>query len=301
MKREDLIKEWMEGRLTADELDKQIQGDKALSDIKNIIATSATLDAPKKRTKEEAWNLLSSKIEERKSTKVIRLNPYKYIGIAASFTLIAIVIYTMFLKPERIITPKGQHISHVLPDGSEVWLNADSELSYRSFAQDGERKVHLKGEAFFNIKKGGHFEVVSAHGTVVVLGTSFNVHQRDNKIEVACFTGTVEVWNNDGLTITLNAGEITRSMNQTLTPPAKFSTEKAASWITGDFYFENVPLEEVLSELERQFNIQVQYKSTTPRSYTGYFNNKDLDEALQLIFQPMSLEYKKEGNKIIVD
>jgi transmembrane sensor len=281
MKREDLIKQWMEGRLTSDELDKEIRGDKTLSDIKHIITRSATFGAPKKRTKEEAWSLLAAKIEEGKTAKVIRLNRYKYIGLAASVTLIAMIIYTMYFKPERIVAPMGQHISFILPDD--------------------ERKVHLKGEAFFDIKKGGHFEVVSEYGTVVVLGTSFNVNQRGNQIEVACFTGTVEVRNNEELTIILNAGEITRATNQALSPPAKFNTEKVASWITGDFYFDSVPLEVVLAELERQFNIQVQYKSTTPRSYTGYFNNKDLDEALQLVFQPMSLDYKKDGNKIIIE
>ena len=160
--------------------------------------------------------------------------------------------------------------------------------------------MHLKGEAFFNIKKGGYFEVVCEHGTVVVIGTSFNVKQRDRSIEVACFTGMVKVSNNDGIPVTLKAGEFTRVTDQTLAPPSAFNKEKEASWRAGEFYFDGVPLEAVLSELERQFNIEVQYESTTPRSYTGYFNNKDLDEALQLVFQPMSLAFTKDGNKIIV-
>jgi len=300
MEREDLIKEWLEGRLSSDELDKRIQGDKALSDIKNIITRSAGLNTPEKRTKEEAWALLSSKIEQSKPEKTIRFNPYISLSIAATVTLVAFVLYSTFLKPERILAPKGQHISHILPDDSEVWLNADSELTYRSFGRKDERTVQLKGEAFFNIKNGGHFEVVCEYGTVAVLGTSFNIKQRDRSIEVACFTGTVKVTNNEGVPVTLKAGEFTRVTDQTLASPAAFNTEKEASWRAGDFYFEGVPLESVLSELERQFNIQVQYESTTPRSYTGYFNNKDLNEALQLVFQPMSLDYTKDGNQIIV-
>lgn len=300
MKREDLIKAWMEGRLSSDDLDKKIREDDELTNLKNIISKSSALDVPKKRTKEEAWNLLSSKIEEEKSAKVVRLNPYIFISIAASITLI-VTFYFIFIRSETVLAPKGQHVSHKLPDGSEVWLNADSKISYQNFKLGDDRKVHLEGEAFFNIKKGGRFEVEGEYGTVLVLGTSFNVNQRDKSFEVACFTGSVQVTNKDGVFIKLKAGEATRATDNTFTPVTKFNAEKEASWLTGDFYFESIPLEKVLSELERQFNIQIIYESKTPRIYTGYFNNKDLDEALQLIFQPMSLQYKKEGNKIFVE
>jgi len=301
MKREDLIKEWIEGRLSSEELDKQIQADEGLSNLKNIISKSAELNVPKKRTKEEAWNLLSSKIEEKKSVKAVRLNPYLFIGIAASVTLITFAFYFLFIKPETVLAPKGQHVSYKLPDGSEVWLNADSRITFRTFNQSDDRKVQLNGEAFFNIKKGGPFEVEGEYGTVIVLGTSFNVNQRFENLEVSCFTGSVQVMNKDGLIIKLKAGEATRMINNKLIPASRFNAEKEASWLTGDFYFEGIPLEKVIDELERQFNIEVIYKSKIPRTYTGYFNNKDLDEALQLIFQPMSLQYHRDENKIIVE
>lgn len=301
MNREELIKEWIEGRLSSEELDKIIQEDHDLINLNNIITRSADLKAPEKRTKAEAWQRLSSKIGEKPpEAKAIKFNPYIFISIAASIALI-VGFYFIFIQPETILAPKGKHVSHVLPDSSEVWLNADSELTYRTFGRNGKRKVYLEGEAFFNIKKGDLFEVAGASGTVTVVGTSFNVNNRDNGLEVACFTGSVQVAYKDGPLLKLRAGQMTRTKNNTLSPPAKFYAEKGATWLTGDFYFEAIPFEKVLAELERQFNIEVIYKNKTPRTYTGYFNNKDLDEALQLIFQPMSLQYKKDGNKILVE
>ena len=143
--------------------------------------------------------------------------------------------------------------------------------------------------------------MVGDYATVVVMGTSFNVSQRNENTEVACFTGSVQVSDNAGTLITLQAGEVTRTADGKLTSATKFNIEKEAAWRNGDFYFESIPLETVLSELERQFNIEILYESKTPRIYTGYFNNKDLDEALQLVFQPMSLQYRKESDKIFVE
>jgi len=301
MSREELINEWIAGRLSTEDLDKKIAGAEDADQLKEIISRSQMLDVPKKRTKEEAWQLLSSQIEAGDHAKVVRLNPSIIFTIAASVALIALASYFIFTLPESVEAPRGQHISHLLPDGSQVWLNADSEISYRNFGQDEDRKVKLTGEAYFDVKKGGSFEVIGENGTVTVLGTSFNVNLRDNTLAVSCFKGSVVVKNKTGQSQTLRAGQSTRSAEQTLTPATRFKAEKEASWLTGDFYFEAAPLEKVFAELERQFNVDIVYKRNDVRTYTGYFNNSNLDEALQLIFQPMSLPYRKEGDKIYVE
>jgi ferric-dicitrate binding protein FerR (iron transport regulator) len=300
MDQEDIIKEWIAGRLSNEELDKKIKDREELESLKKIISGSKDIGVPHKRTKAEAWEMLASKIEEKDHSKVVRLNPYVLISVAASLTLIVIVAYVLFIMPESVKAPRGEHIAHVLPDGSQVWLNADSKISFRNFDQQGERKVTLKGEAYFDVKEGGRFEVTGEYGTVLVLGTSFNVSQREG-LQVSCFKGSVQVTTKEGKQVTLKAGNATHTQHDMLSTPSRFNAEKEASWLTGDFYFEGVALDQVLRELERQFNVTVVYDIKVPRTYTGYFNNRDLDEALQLIFQPMSLTYKKEGNKIYVE
>jgi transmembrane sensor len=300
MNQEDIIREWIAGRLSTEELDEKIKDSEELESLKKIISGSKNLDVPEKRTKAEAWDLLASRIDEKDHSKVVRLKPYVLISIAASLTLIVVAAYLIFMLPESVSAPRGEHISHILPDGSQVWLNADSKISYRDFSQQEDRKVTLKGEAYFDVKEGGSFEVTGEYGTVRVLGTSFNVSQRKG-LQVSCFKGSVEVTNSDGKSVTLKAGNTTLTKDRTLTTPSRFNAEKEASWLTGDFYFESASLEQVLAEVERQFNVEVIYQAKDPRTYTGYFNNRDLDEALQLVFQPMSLSFRKEGNKIYVE
>jgi ferric-dicitrate binding protein FerR (iron transport regulator) len=300
MDREDIIKEWIAGRLSTEELDKMIKERAELESLKKIISGSKGLRVTHKRSKAEAWEMLAARIDEQDQTKGVKLKPYVLISIAASLSLILVVAFILFGLPASVKAPKGEHISHVLPDGSQVWLNADSKISYRDFDQKSERKVTLKGEAYFDVRDGGRFEVTGEYGTVVVVGTSFNVSQREG-LHVSCFKGSVQVITKDGDQLVLKAGNSTRIKNDKLTTPSRFNAEKEASWLTGDFYFEGASLDYVLGELERQFNVDVVYEGTDPRTYTGYFNNRDLDEALQLIFQPMSLSYKKEGNKIYVE
>ena len=148
------------------------------------------------------------------------------------------VLYAVFLRPERILSPKGQHISRLLPDGSEVQLNADSELSYTMFDLDGARKVHLKGEAYFQHQNrrslrscGCKMELLSLR---VQVSTSINA---TSNLEVACFSGSVQVSNNEGIIITLNAGEITRTKNQTLTPSHKIQPGKRSYLANGRLLF----------------------------------------------------------------
>ncbi len=300
MDQEDIIKEWIAGRLSNEELDKMIKERAELESPKKIISGSKDLGVPYKRSKAEAWERLASQIVEKDDSKGLKLKPYVHISIAASLSLIFLVAYILFALPESVKAPKGEHVSHVLPDGSQVWLNADSKISYRDFKQSDERKVTLKGEAYFDVREGGKFEVTGEYGTVLVLGTSFNVSQREG-LHVSCFKGSVQVTTKKGRQLTLKAGNTTRTKNDVPTTPTRFNAEKEATWLTGDFYFEGASLEYVLEELERQFNVEVVYEGIVQRTYTGYFNNRDLDEALQLIFQPMSLPYKKEGNKIYVE
>lgn len=301
MDREDIIKEWIAGRLSDDELDKKIRERDESESLGKIISRSKDLGVPQKRSKAQAWELLESKIEETGHTKGVKLKPYILISLAASITLILVVAYILFFSPESVKAAKGEHISHVLPDGSQVWLNADSKISYREFNLHSERKVTLKGEAYFDVREGGRFEVTGEYGTVLVLGTSFNVNQR-NGLQVSCFKGSVQVTNKEGHQVTLKAGNNTRTDNDMLSKPSRFNAEREATWLTGDFYYDSTSLEQVITELERQFDVDVVYaQKGLRRTYTGYFNNRDLDEALQLIFQPMSLSYKKEGNKIYVE
>jgi transmembrane sensor len=297
----DFIKDWLEGKVSAKELEnKKLQGDPVVNRYEALIKTSSSLKVPVMQTKEQAWEKLSNRITEQstKEAKTIKLNRWFPISIAASLALMALS-YFLFFNPTTISTQMAETKIYVLPDGSEVFLNADSKISFKKNIWKLNRSLTLEGEAFFKVKKGSRFTVISSAATVAVLGTSFNVNVRPNAVEISCFTGKVKV-SRDEAAVILTKGEFTQIENDSLIPPAKFEIDKMATWRNGEFYFDSKPLSTVIAELERQFNVTIEFEGDTSRLYTGYFNIKTLDEALSMVFKPMSLNYTKVNNKKII-
>ena len=100
--------------------------------------------------------------------------------------------------------------------------------------------------------------------------------------------------------VTLTKGLFTK-LEQNALAEAKPFEDKKTTWRDGDFYFESEPLSVVMEELERQFDIEITLQGDSSRLYTGYFSNKNQDEALDMVFKPMSLTYQRESdNKITV-
>ncbi len=267
--------------------------------IDKIIESASRLKVPEGRSKEEAWNLLQKKFElEKPHAKIFKLYPYLSIGIAAALTLL-VVAYFFLLSGETISTTRGEHLSFTLPDASAITLNAESQIQYNPRNWKENRTLKLKGEAFFEVQPGSSFIVETGLGRVEVIGTSFNINNRESSFEVSCFSGSVHVRDNEENVVVLKAGEFTQLSKNNLSLPAQ-ADKKKASWRTGEFYFENTPLKNVVEELERQFDIEIEIKTTSDRMYTGYFNTKNLEEALQLVFTPMGLHYTADSKKITV-
>ena len=68
-------------------------------------------------------------------------------------------------------------------------------------------------------------------------------------------------------------------------------------WQAGEFYFNHQPIEDVLEELQRQFNIEIQFEGSGSQEFSGYFTNKNLETALDMICLPLGLQYQKTGSK----
>jgi ferric-dicitrate binding protein FerR (iron transport regulator) len=296
----DFIKDWLEGKVSPAELkSKKENGDTFVREYDELITRSAGLKVPDAMTKEDAWERLSGKLVEtpKQEAKVIRIGRWIPLSIAASVTLLAIAFFVF--NKATVTTQLAETKVYTLPDGSEVTLNAGSKIAYSRFNFSGERTVTLEGEAFFQVIKGSTFTVESENGTVTVLGTSFNVNTRPAEFEVSCFTGKVKV-SHGTHEVMLTKGLFTRLDNSGLIAAETFD-DKKTTWRQGDFYFDGEPVHRVVNELERQFNVEIILKGDSTRLYTGYFSNKNLDEALDMVFKPLSLNYTHEtANKITV-
>jgi len=227
---------------------------------------------------------------------VVRMWP-KLLAVAAS----VVIIMGIFLTINRTdslteTTLAQQHRTVTLPDGSTVKLNASSTVVFDEEWAD-ERSIHLDGEAFFDVKKGSRFQVITDNGTVEVLGTSFNVFSREDDFKVACKTGKVRV-SSDTKQVILTPNLATLKSSDGLVEP--FSTLSQDDWTRGYFAFDDEPLENVFEELERQFGVTVLAKDSEKGRFTGEFSAEDLDTALRVICGPMDMDYRVDEQTVTI-
>jgi len=291
MNKDYLIEKWLNDDLTSAELEDF----KKLEDYQlciDIIENAQSFKA-ESFSKADSYESFSNRIKE---TKVRKLKWVRPLMRMAGVFIIGFGIYLLFFMNNMIDyqTANAESISVELPDRSTVELNAMSQLSYNKREWDSNREVNLKGEAFFKVSKGSTFEVITSAGKVSVLGTQFNVKQRDNYFEVKCFEGVVEVSSNLA-TKKLFAGDTFRIYGDTVSYDKTNKTYP--QWTTNRSTFESIPLIEVVEELKRQYNIQIEYNTIdTSRLFTGGFVHDDLENALNSVTRPMDLTYINENS-----
>jgi ferric-dicitrate binding protein FerR (iron transport regulator) len=255
------------------------------------------LRVPAIKTKEQAWDNFEVRlVGESKAAKKRSLN-YLIYAIAASIALlIGISSWFYYNKETKVWCPPAQMVTVTLPDGSQIVLNAVSTIHFNKRSWSKTRLVQLEGEAFFRVKKGRQFEVATKTGKIMVLGTTFNVFSRDNRLEVYCETGKVRVVS--GNTILLSPGMKAQTMNGSKLQIIKAEQKHEGLWQQGDFWFKNAPLTDVITEMERQFDVTIKYSNLGNRFYTGYFSRRSLIEALSTVLCPMQLKFKIEKKTI---
>jgi ferric-dicitrate binding protein FerR (iron transport regulator) len=252
-----------------------------------------SLRVPAIKTKDEAWQLFVASLPG----KAAKTRSLKYViyALAASVALI-IGVFSFYHEKDTHIWCQPASIKTVsLPDGSQVILNAASGIDFNKRTWFSDRMVKLEGEAFFKVKKGSKFKVVTPNGKVVVLGTTFNVFARSNRLDVYCETGKVAVITTDTSFITAGSKTLARKGESGRIMKAE---KHESSWQKGEFWFSNAPMGEVIAELERQFDIDIVHQDLSNRYYTGYFNTNSLKEALTMVFSPMQLQFEIK-NRII--
>ncbi|NVN17718.1 DUF4974 domain-containing protein [Muricauda sp. HICW] len=294
---ENYLAKWLSGELSEDEL-REFKGSEAYASYQKLKDVSSRLVAPEFDADQALQRLKDEYIDN--APKVISLNPFKkFLRVAAVIAvLLAGSYFYINTLDENVTTEFAERSEVVLPDDSEIFLNADSQISYNEKSWDKNRNIDLQGEAFFKVAKGKKFTVSTDHGTVSVLGTQFNVENRKGFFEVTCYEGLVSVtYNNEELK--LPAG------NSFLVIDGKIVSTGAPngnspSWMNNESSFESIPLKYVFAELERQFNIQVSIENIdTNLLFTGSFNNTDLKMALKSISTPSQTRFKIDGDNVL--
>ena len=250
------------------------------------------------------WERINNTIAEHEETKVVampRRNIFRLIAYAAAACLAILFASKLLLdNNENIYAGPAERIAHVLPDESKIQLNADSKIRYNKKAWASERTLSLVGEAYFEVEKGQKFIVKTKSGDVTVLGTSFNVYNREDGFRVQCTSGKVQVTSGDAKVI-LTPDSGTSLINGQLYKE-ELKQGKDIDWLNKIYRFDAIPLKVVFESVQRQFDVKVTMtEEISKRLYTGTFEATDLNKALNSICFPMELSPIVQGNKIRIE
>jgi transmembrane sensor len=202
-------------------------------------------------------------------------------------------------------TPRGGTYQVILPDGTHVWLNADSRISFPVQFSEGPRKILLSGEAYFEVKKDErHPFIVSSKGQeVTVLGTHFNVNSYadEENIETTLLEGAVKVSAGDHKQI-LKPGE--RAINNgTSIKVLSANLDGIMDWKEGDFYLNRVNFKTAMRKIARWYDLEVIYDPSVPNDLqSGGWISRDqpLSVILKLIESSGQVHFQRKGRSLYV-
>lgn len=289
-----MLAKWLNDELKGRELE-EFMASPEYATYSRIREYSAQLTVP-----EADMDSLYERIQRNrdKQPKVRTLNPWLP-RIAAMLVMALGVTYFFYTTHTTAqLADNGKRTEFLLPDNSEVVLNAGSEAEFRSWNWDNNRKIELDGEAYFKVAKGQVFDVVTGLGTVTVVGTQFNVKERDGRLDVTCFEGKVKVTAKNeeillapGMSVAFENGKLVQL-------PADESAQPG--WLNFEVAFRKEKLTRVIDEMERQYNVQIELPAQAFSEHTGSIPMNDIDLALEIIKTAHHLKAQKAGNKIIL-
>lgn len=211
------------------------------------------------------------------------------------------------LSSQQIYVPPGSRTSLTLPDGTSVWLNANTKLNYPSLFSKKQRIVELDGEAFFDVAQDHKkpFIVKTSKYDVEVLGTSFNLEAYTNhpNFEMALFTGKVKIYkeSDEKLPLYLNAGNTASLVNgKLIVSDTNFNNYR---WKEGLIVIEGESFDQIMQLFEKYFDLQIiiQNNQVKDLGYRGKLRIADgIDHALRVLQNDFHFTYKREENTNII-
>ncbi len=259
---------------------------------------------------EKRWEETSARLfgEGKVASLRPRAFPRRWLAIAATVALLAVVGIALFLRPwagqEMMVEATDAPQKIELQDGSQVILNRGSSLSYSYDKKTSVRKVELKGDAFFEVARREEepFIVQTPLLEVEVLGTSFYVDDRAGQVEaqVAVESGRVAV-RHGGQEVILEANEMAVLQGNTL-EKQQVSNDNFRALKTDTLTFDNTRLEEVVATLNRHYQADIRIGSEELKDcpLTATFSNRSLEAVLLILESTFELEVRREGNRTVL-
>ncbi|WP_205508989.1 FecR family protein [Longitalea arenae] len=225
---------------------------------------------------------------------------------AAAIIFLTSIIFWQYSRTAgklSIQTAYGETRQEILPDGSQVMLNANTTLDYTKWTAGKDREVWVNGEAFFHVKKTAQkdrFIVHTGHFDVVVTGTQFNVINRNNKSNVLLKEGSVTV-QRDAHQVKMLPGDYVEFNNSGI-QKRTVNSAPVLAWTERKFIFENTPMKEVASLVTELYGIKVTLadEAVAASSISGIMPNDNLEVFLQSLEALPEYDVVKSDKEILI-
>ena len=201
--------------------------------------------------------------------------------------------------------PKGSKpIRLVLSDGSLVWLNAASSITYPTAFVGQERKVSITGEAYFEVSENKAMPFFVEHDQLLikVLGTHFNVNTYENEAsnKVTLLSGLVDVGNGK-ITKQLIPGQQASVSKTVFSVDENIDTDEVLAWKNGQFYFGGSDIRSIMKQIERYYDVEVEFRDEVPYRFVAKISRDvNVSAFLEKLELTNLIHFKIEGKKIIV-
>ena len=212
------------------------------------------------------------------------------------------------IKYNTIVVPRGGEYEVRLPDGSYVWMNADSEIRFPVVFTGQTRQVSLKGEAYFKVEKDSlHPFIVNVYDKlkVEVLGTEFNVqaYSGDEVVKTTLNCGKVRVMMGKEALELAPDQQAVCDLRHRRFHKIEVNANYFSAWKDGKFIFEDEPLENILNSLARWYNISVFYQNEELKNFhfTGDLERyDDFSVALRMLEKATNIRFLVTGRTVVV-
>ncbi len=277
---------------------------KSMRRMNTVYDLSENLRKQKAIDTAKAWGKLSRKI----SRVSFRKKAWDFTRTVAAVVFPLFLLHQFVIQPMLVAMPieaitlssaPGMVTKVILPDGSEAWLNAQSELTYPVRFTGKERRVELSGEAYFKVvaDRENRFNVITPEGfTVSAYGTEFNINAYPDELthQVTLAEGHVEVGTTCSVKKELSVGEkavLTYSTGQMSV--METDTYVDTAWKDGKMVFRRENLETIVQKLSRKFGVTIHLEGNVLKEYeyTATFTDETLEDILELLKRSAPITY----------
>ncbi|WP_295711120.1 FecR domain-containing protein [Mucilaginibacter sp.] len=201
-------------------------------------------------------------------------------------------------------TPRGGEYQVVLPDGTHVWLNSASSISYPVEFAGNERRVKLTGEAYFEVAKNKDkpFYVNSNNVQVRVLGTHFNIsaYNDDDELKATLLEGSVQVSKNNSQSLLKPGQQAVINNGADMIRVSQANINEVMAWKNGYFIFNDDNIATILKKVSRWYDVDVEQKGNFEGQHFGgtFYRTKGIDELLKNLEKIGKVHFKVTGRRV---